>query len=564
MISISNKKWTERKVNKNSIEKIKQDFKFSDILSRLIISRNFDLTEIYNIKETIKITNKFVTNTDFNKASDLLIDSINNNEKICILGDYDVDGSSATSLLVRFLNYIKIPNFYHIPDREKDGYGASKKLFEKLIKKKPKLIIMVDCGSTSNDAVEFLNKKKIKSIIIDHHEINKPYPKSNSIINPKKDNGYKEYDYFCATALTYFFLDLVIKKIKSNYKLSSFLIYVVLATICDVMPLRKMNRVIVKNVIDKFDVKQNIAFNYLFKLNNNKNKLNINDLGYYIGPIINSGGRLGKSNFGTDLLSSENFKVIKKKSDELFKLNNKRKLIEDSIINDIDFKQIQKKNKSVIVYYKENINEGLIGIIAARLKEYFNKPSIVITNSNNILKGSCRSTFNYNIGHLIKKLLDNNIIDGGGGHNLAAGFTMQKNKVNDLEKFILIDYENKNATLNHYNIFDLEISPSAFNINLLNEVNRLQPFGSYNTLPLFYIKKLKVIKTVLLQNKHITAILKPQIGSSIKSICFNCIGNEVGKYLLSYKKNINVIGQIHENIWNNKKNLQLNIKDIVI
>ena len=125
------------------------------------------------------------------------------------MGDYDVDGSAATSLLVRFFDSIKHPCFYYIPDREKDGYGASKKLFQKIIKRKPKLVIMVDCGSTSNEAINFLNQNKIKSLIIDHHEINKPYPESNAIINPKKDNGYNEYNYLCATALVYFFLEIL-------------------------------------------------------------------------------------------------------------------------------------------------------------------------------------------------------------------------------------------------------------------------------------------------------------------------------------------------------------------
>ena len=156
MISITGKKWVQQKVNKNSVEKIKQDFKFSDIISRLIVLRNFDISEINNINNSLKITNIFKDNDDFYKASNILINAIKKNENICILGDYDVDGSAATSLFVRFFESINHPFYYYIPDREKDGYGASKKLFQKLILKKPKLIIMVDCGSTSNEAIDFL------------------------------------------------------------------------------------------------------------------------------------------------------------------------------------------------------------------------------------------------------------------------------------------------------------------------------------------------------------------------------------------------------------------------
>ena len=172
---------------------------------------------------------------------------------------------AATSLLVRYFNHINQKHFFYIPDRVNDGYGASKKLFQKLILKKPKLVIMVDCGSTSNEAIDYLNKHNIKSIIIDHHEINKPYPKSDVIINPKKKLLIKK-KLLCATALTYFFIDNLIKKTKSNFKLSNFLIYVLLATVCDVMPLRKINKIIAQNTIDNFNFKNNEAL--IIYLNN--------------------------------------------------------------------------------------------------------------------------------------------------------------------------------------------------------------------------------------------------------------------------------------------------------
>ena len=252
MISVSGKKWEQKKINQNLVEKLKQDYGFNDILSRLIISRKFDSEEIATINTDLDLNNVFLNNDDFNQSINLVVNCINNNEKICVLGDYDVDGSAATSLFVKFLESINHSFFYYIPDREKDGYGATKKLFQKLILEKPKLVIMVDCGSTSNEAIDFLNKNGIKSLIIDHHEINKPFPNANSIINPKKDNGYKKYDYLCATSLSYFFLDLLINEIKSEINISDYLIYVLLATVCDVMPLRKLNRLIALITMKKY------------------------------------------------------------------------------------------------------------------------------------------------------------------------------------------------------------------------------------------------------------------------------------------------------------------------
>jgi len=564
MISVSGKIWAEQKVNQNLVEKFKQDYGFGDFLSKLIISRNYDASEIYGIDNKQKLINIFKDDKDFQKASLILLKAINNNENICILGDYDVDGACATSLLVRYFNYINQKNFFYIPDRIEDGYGASKKLFQKLIIKKPKLIIMVDCGSTSNEAIEFLNKYNIKTIIIDHHEINKPYPKSDVIINPKKKSINKESSLLCATALTYFFLDILIKKTKSNFKLSNFLIYVLLATICDVMPLRKINKIIAHNAIDNFKIQNNLALKHIFEKYNLKKKLTVDDLGFLIGPIINSGGRLNNSNYGVELLSAEDLNIIKDRFNKLNNLNNKRKLIEQNILDEIDFEKINKQNKNVIIYYKDNLNEGLIGIIAARLKDYFNKPSIVVTKSNNNFKASARSTTTYNIGNLIKLLIDNKIIDSGGGHNMAAGFIMKKNNIKLLDNFIQNDFIKKNFNKKNLNKYDIEISSSAFKSNLLNDINKLGPFGNFNFLPTFLIRNLKVIKFNIIKDKHISAIMKSNSGSTIKTICYNCSNTKLGDYLLSYKKKINIIAQIHENIWNNKKTIQLNIKDLIV
>ena len=564
MISVSDKIWTEHKVNKNLVEKFRQDFGLGHILSKLVISRNYDSSEIHGINNKQKLINIFKDDIDFQKASLILIDAINNDENICILGDYDVDGACATSLLVRYFNYINQKYFFYIPDRIEDGYGASKKLFKKLILKKPKLIIMVDCGSTSNDAIEFLNKHNIKSIIIDHHEINKPYPKSDVIINPKKKTIIKESSLLCATALTYFFIEILIKKTKSNFKLSNFLIYVLLATICDVMPLRKINKIIARNAIDNFKIQNNLALKHIFEKYNLKKKLTVDDLGFLLGPIINSGGRLNNSNYGVELLSADDLDIIKDKSNRLIALNNKRKIIEQNILDEIDFKKIHKDNKGVIIYYNNNLNEGLIGIIASRLKDYFNKPSIVITKSNNIFKASARSISRYNIGSLIKSLIDNKIIENGGGHNLAAGFTLKKKNIDLLDKFVQKDYLKKNSKISISNYYDMELSPSSINLQFMDELNKLGPFGNFNFLPTFLIKNIKIIKFKIIKKKHISAIIKPDIGASIKAICFNCLNTKIGQYLLSHKKKINIIGQIQENIWNNKKTIQLIISDIIL
>ncbi len=564
MISVSGKKWEEKKINNRLVEKVQTENKFSNILSRLIISRNFDENEIYLIENDLKFSNIFQNNNDFIHAVELILNSINKKEKICVIGDYDVDGSVSTALLVRFFENIKHPYFYYIPDRIKDGYGASKKLFEKLILKKPKLVIMVDCGSTSVDAVDFLNENKINSLIIDHHEINKPFPKSNIIINPKKYNGYSNYDYLCASTLVYFFIDLLIKRLKCKINFRKYLILVLLATVCDVMPLRKLNRLLSITALNEFNLRDNYIFNEIYKLSNKTNKLDINDLGYLIGPILNVGGRLSKSSYATELLCSDNKITINKITSKLIVLNEKRKRIESTILKNIDFDKLKKENENIIIYFNPTLNEGLIGIIASKLKDYFDMPSIVITKSKNILKGSARSIFDYNIGKGIKNLLDKNIIINGGGHNMAAGFSLKKENFNNFKKFINQDYIKKKIQKRLINNYETELSSLSLNRKFYDDIKKLSPFGVENPHPIFLFKKIKVIKHQILDNKHISCILKSKIGISINSISFDSVNTQIGKYLINYKNYFNVIGYIKENFWNNKKTLQLVIKDLIL
>jgi len=569
MISVSNREWGERKFNENLVNKCSQDNNFSLILSKLIVTRNFIDDEIYTINNSknVNFSNVFKFNSDFNKSIDLVIKNIKNKSKICILGDYDVDGSCATALLIKFLKSINQPLFFYIPDRIKDGYGPSIKLFKKIISKSPKLIIMVDCGSTSIDAVNYLNENNIDSLIIDHHQINKPFPKANSIINPKKDNGYIKYDYMCATSLTYFFLDLLIDKlnIKTNFILENFMIYVLLATVCDVMPLRFLNRIIAIKTLNKFQLNNVTPIKKIYEILDIKKRISIDDLGYLIGPILNSGGRLSKSNYAADLLSTNNEKNMTSLINKLIKLNEQRKKIEQKILEEIDFNKIEKENKKIIIIYKLNLNEGLIGIIAARLKEYFNKPVIVITNSNDFLKGSARSTPNFDIGLAINNAFDQKLIISGGGHKMAAGFSLKKSKLEDFINGMNTLYSKGNID-NEKNLFFYEskISTTAFNKDFYNEINKLTPFGTGNNEPLFLFEKLKIVKAKIVKKKHITNFFKSKNGFLIQSISFNSTNTKIGEYLLNYKKEISVIGQIKENFWNNKSSLQLSVRDLII
>src|SRR6056300_358254 len=436
MISVSGKNWEELYANKRLVEKIKIDHGLNDIQSKIILSRNYASEEIHLINNKIELKNPFYNTKDFLQGCELLNKNLNRQKKILIIGDYDVDGCMSTSLFVNFLKKKNAKVNYFIPDRFKDGYGANKDLIKKLIKQfDPNLIIFLDCGSNSYDAIKYIKTKKIESLIIDHHITNKPYPEADVFINPKKKGEYNNFDYLCTTFLTYLLIDLYIKLNKEKILLERELIYVLLATVADVMPIRGVNKILAKQILSKFDSEKNFIIKNILKFLYIKKKLELNELGYKIAPLINAAGRLSNANQIVELFTTESNNRILEILENVNKLNEKRKLIENQILNDLELEKLNNKN-GIIFIYRSNLHEGLIGIIASRIKEYFNKPCIVLTNSNKILKGSARSTTDFNIGELIQKTCKLGITLNGGGHNLAAGVSLKKSKLNSFKNFI--------------------------------------------------------------------------------------------------------------------------------
>ena len=562
MESVSGKYWEESKINQKVFEKIKSENNFTDIINKLIVLRNFNKEEIFTIDNKIKLINPFLKNKDFENAYKTFKETIKKKGKILIIGDYDVDGIVSTTLFIKFLKILNYPYDFHIPDRLKDGYGASVNLINKLIMKKPNLVIMLDCGSNSKDSVDLLNLNSINSIIIDHHEIYRPYPKTKNLINPKKECDYTNLNYLCSASLTYFFIDYFLKKenLKNNFNQN--LIYVLLATVCDVMPIRYINRIIAKNVLENFDINKNYFFKKLFEISKINRALNIEDFAFLIGPIINSSGRIGNPNKAVNLLIANKNDIVDKLISELIILNTKRKDIEENIIKSLDFSKIDNKDINVIILLVNSVNEGLIGIIASKIKEYFNKPSIVFTQSGNFLKGSARSTENFNMGQLIKLGIDKGIIKSGGGHNLAAGLLIEKNRFNEFKDYM--NFSHKKMINNNVKKYVSKLNLRAVNQNFYNELSLMEPFGSNNQNPVFLIENVTIAKASVIKNRFVSCVLKSKINKSINAISFNLINSEISKYLLNYKKEIKILAQIKQNTWNNKKSLQLNILDVII
>tara|TARA_A100001015_G_C15027844_1_gene731482 strand:- start:78 stop:1778 length:1701 start_codon:yes stop_codon:yes gene_type:complete len=560
MISVSGKNWEEAKVSKRVIDKVIIDLDLSIIQSKIIISRNFSNDEIFLLYNKVNYTNPFFKNKDFLSACSLINNAIKNKDKILIIGDYDVDGCVSTSLLVNFFKKFKLNTDYYIPDRLKDGYGANKDLINKLIsQKKTDLIIFVDCGSSAQETIDLTNRLNVKSLIIDHHNIQKPYPKSNVFLNPKKNLDYNNYDYLCTAYLTYLLIDLYTKLYELKISFKKDLIYVLLASVADVMPLRGINKILAKNVLKDFKVNNNFIIDNLLKISNKKKKIELDDLGYIIAPIFNSAGRLDNANQIIELLTTTSKKKILEISNYIYNLNIKRKSLEDRCFKNLNFKNISNQ-KGIIFIMAPDIHEGIIGIIAAKIKENFGKPCIVFTNSGEFVKGSARSTSNFNIGEYINRALQDKLIISGGGHNLAAGVSLLKSKIDLFQKYLNKFYAEKNFDLTYQ--FISKLSLSSVNKNFVKDINVLGPFGNQNPNPTFLIESVKLIKPKILKNKFISCYIK-STNKIVKAISFSPLNSVISYEIINNKNNLDIIIQIKENNWNNKYSTQLEIIDII-
>ncbi len=561
MKSVLGKKWTERKLNNRIIEKISVDNKFSYDLSKLILNRNYSENELNELKYKFELINPFSKNLDFLKARELLLNIIQKKGLVLVYGDYDVDGVSSIAILVNFFNYLKHPNYYLIPNRLSHGYGPNLNLIKKNLKENTAIVIFVDCGSNSKETIDFLKKKKIEVLIIDHHHINNKLDLNLNMINPMKN--LKEYTNYniCAAALTFYLINLLNNELKKKININDFLFFALLGTICDIMPLRYSNKHISKIAMNKFGNIENPGIKELLNFLSFKRPINYKDIAYTIGPMINSPGRLKNANLAVELFCSKNLNKIKNIIDEIQFLNIKRKKVEKSCIELIDLNKYE-NNDEVIFEVNELFHEGILGIIAGKLKDKFDKPAFVITNSIGLYKGSVRSTKEFRLKNLLNKLKNLKLIESGGGHDMAAGFIVKKEKLKKVKEFLNTEY--RKIKKNNVFYYDFRKLLPKNNSSIFNDLKKLEPFGNENQQPLFLFENLRSIKTKIINDQHINCILKNKENRSFQSIAFDAVDTPVGNYLINFKKSFNLIGTIDQYSWDGKKKNQIIIKDLLI
>jgi single-stranded-DNA-specific exonuclease len=577
--SVSSKNWTSKEFNSDDIIFFKTNYFLDEIVAKLLSIRKIKKEEIkFFLDPSIKniLPNPFILK-DMDRAVDRTVSAVLKKEKIGIFGDYDVDGATSTAILGQYFKSLNIDYEIYIPDRKNEGFGPNEKAFTKFINLGVSLIFTVDCGTLSFEPINFAKNNDIDVIILDHHQSEIKLPNAHSIVNPNRFDDRSELNYLCAAGVCFLFLIALNKRLRDQnwFKLNlipepdliNILDLVSLGTVCDVVPLVGLNRAIVYQGLKIFKKKKNLGLKTLIEINNIENNITTYHLGYVLGPRINAGGRVGKSTHGANLLLNTNAKETFKIASELNNYNKERQILESKLLNEILNTDFQINSDPVIILHGENWHEGIIGIIAARVKEKFNKPTIIISSVSGVGKGSARSIYGFDIGSVIIGAVQNNILVKGGGHKMAAGFTINMNKIDEFREFVFKKFRSINMNLeekkNYY--FDAEISPSAVNIDFFEKVYSLAPFGSGNNEPRFIIQNLKVLNSKIVGEKHIKSTLLGSDSTVIKTITFNSVETELGSYLLKKnKKNFNIAGKLSLNEWRGQRNVEFIIDDISV
>jgi len=545
--SLLNKKWKLIDYDERNASYLSQKFELPLIVGKLLSIRkikeeNIDFFLNPNINQHIPNPSKI---KDMSLATERVVEAIKKNQKIGIIADYDVDGSTSASILYKFLkNYISSITL-KIPNRLVDGYGPNLKLMREMQLQNIDLLFTLDCGTTSNNIIDNEEFKKIDVIVIDHHLSKFELPRVHSIINPNRFDDKSDYKQMAAVGVTFLFLMSLRKELRNHNlfnnkkepNLLSYLDLVALGTVCDVVELKQFNRLFVLKGLELIHKRYHKGISKLIDNSKINSSPSSQDLGYIVGPQINAASRIDDSTLASKLLITNDTEQIEIISRKLYLFNEKRKLIESQILEKATKQAEIKQNSKYILVYGENWHQGVLGIVASKLLDIFNKPVIVLSFLNTFGVGSARSIDGVDLGSIILNAKIKGLIIEGGGHAMAAGLKLN---YKDLENFK--NYLDESFKLYEQHVFekiinfDLIISVNDLNLNLLDSLEKLQPYGKGNPEPYFIISDLKIDSIKILKNKHILIFFENDLGNKIKGICFNSKGTIVGDYLEKFNQ----------------------------
>ena len=565
---MSNSQWHIKEIESSQVETIEQEFCIPSPIARIMALRGIvdrQVSSSFFKPSKSNMHNPFLLK-GMDKAVKAIINQKNLGNKILIYGDYDVDGVTSTSLLYLFLTKINMDVSYYIPHRDIDGYGLSKRGIDFANGIGAALIITCDCGINAFEEIEYAKSIDIDVIVTDHHKPEEKIPNCVSVINPNQKDCEYPFKGLCGAGVAFKFAFGIAEKLSLDIEsVWCYADLVTLGTAADVVPIINENRIISHIGLKQIREGNNIGIKSLIGTSNiNIDNISIGQITFWITPKINAAGRLGDASRAVKLLTSENPYHAMEIANKLDAENEKRKLItksmENESINMVE-SELNIKDKKSIILYKEGWNSGIIGIVASRIKEIYNRPVIVISIEDGIGKGSCRSIPKFDIVDGLKTC--DNLLDGFGGHPMAAGLTIKSENLNDfIDKFEQNCSKNLNSDdLIPQILIDCQINLSDINSRMINFLKYLEPFGPKNPKPKFLSKNIYIdgVPKVLGKDQSTIKFNVKQKNSLFEAIGFRMI-DEYEKLIKG--KPIDIVYNISENHWNGKISLQLEIKEI--
>ena len=580
--SVGGRRWSQKLKNDNESERliyaIVQRYGLTEIVARLLIARKVpidDVERFLNPKVREEMPDP-LSLVDMNVAVDRLVKAIKEHEVIGIFADYDVDGATSSALLKNYLDALQIQNELYIPDRIKDGYGPNKKGLENLKNKGASLILTLDCGVLAFDVLDEFYGEGGEIIVVDHHMAEPKLPNAVAVINPNRLDDDSNLGNLAAVGVVFLLLVALTRALreiewftaKEEPELLQWLDLVAIGTVCDVVELRGLNRAFVAQGLKVMTFQKNIGVKALRRVAGVDKKPDAYQLGFTIGPRINAAGRVGKAELGARLLSCDDEIYAMEVSGLLENQNNKRQQIEGMVL-DQALSLVKQENGSddVIVVAADNWHPGVIGIVAARLREKFNKPTCVVSIQNDVGKGSGRSVSGWDLGSAVIGAVQSGLLIGGGGHKMAAGFSVERDRVTELKQYLNEHFIRSTEGIdNALNLpIDGLITASAANGELLKQLEKLEPFGAGNPEPRFVIPSLKVKYASVVGDQHIRCRFEENSSSQVNGICFRSVGTKIGEVLLNKNGTpLHVAGKIRRNTWQGRTSVQLVIDDIAL
>lgn len=515
------------------------------------------------------------TFTDMDKAAGRIVEAIRRREKVAIFGDYDVDGASSSALLHRFLSHYGVPSEIYIPDRIVEGYGPNPDAMRELVSRGGRLIVTVDCGTNSAVAIDAANEAGADVVVLDHHQVGGLLPNAVAIVNPNREDDLSGQGHLCAAGVVFVTLVRAVSMLREQRvatpppDLLGWLDIVALATICDVVPLVGVNRAFVVKGLLTMRRMGNAGIAALSQVSRIGEPLNTFHLGFVLGPRINAGGRIGDAALGSRLLACNDPSEARTISETLDRLNQERQAMEQEMLAEAlaeaNAELAAEAGPAVIVTASDKWHAGIVGLLAARLKEHARRPAFAITfNANGIGSGSGRSIPGFDLGRMVRDAVEQGLLIKGGGHAMAAGITVEKSKLGALRAFFEESALDEVHRLRHEETLEIDAALSAdgATFTLLDTLESAGPYGTGHAQPVLVMPRHTLVDARVVGTNHLRVELRAQTGARIQAMAFRAIDTDLGDFLVSNRgREVHVAGTLSSNWWNGSRSAQFRITD---